>query len=116
MSIAAVAANIALSLSLMPFLGHVGLALATSLSGLFAATSLAVALARRGQLQLPAAGLVLRICLASAAMLAVLLAVSGILPGLPAAAELAILVAAGGGSYLAAAAGLGAVPRQFLRR
>ena len=115
-SIAAVAANIALSLSLMPFLGHVGLALATSLSGLFAATSLAVALARRGQLQLPAAGLILRICLASAAMLAVLLAVSGILPGLPAAAELAILVAAGGGSYLAAAAGLGAVPRQLLRR
>ena len=115
-SIAAVAANIALSLSLMPFLGHVGLALATSLSGLFAATALAVALARRGQLQLPAAGLVLRICLASAAMLAVLLAVSGILPGLPAAAELAILVAAGGGSYLAVAAGLGAVPRQLLRR
>ena len=115
-SIAAVAANIALSLSLMPFLGHVGLALATSLSGLFAATALAVALARRGQLQLPAAGLVLRICLASAAMLAVLLAVSGILPGLPAAAELAILVAAGGGSYLASAAGLGAVPRQLLRR
>ena len=115
-SIAAVAANIALSLSLMPFLGHVGLALATSLSGLFAATALAVALARRGQLQLPAAGLVLRICLASAAMLAVLLAVSGILPGLPAAAELAILVVAGGGSYLAAAAGLGAVPRQLLRR
>ena len=115
-SIAAVAANIALSLSLMPFLGHVGLALATSLSGLFAATALAVALARRGQLQLPAAGLVLRICLASAAMLAVLLAVSGMLPGLPAAAELAILVAAGGGSYLASAAGLGAVPRQLLRR
>ena len=115
-SIAAVAANIALSLSLMPFLGHVGLALATSLSGLFAATALAVALARRGQLQLPAAGLILRICLASAAMLAVLLAVSGILPGLPAAAELAILVAAGGGSYLAVAAGLGAVPRQLLRR
>ena len=115
-SIAAVAANIALSLSLMPFLGHVGLALATSLSGLFAATALAVALARRGQLQLPAAGLILRICLASAAMLAVLLAVSGKLPGLPAAAELAILVAAGGGSYLASAAGLGAVPRQLLRR
>ena len=115
-SIAAVAANIALSLSLMPFLGHVGLALATSLSGLFAATALAVALARRGQLQLPAAGLILRICLASAAMLAVLLAVSGILPGLPAAAELAILVAAGGGSYLAVAAGLGALPRQLLRR
>lgn len=115
-SIAAVAANIALSLSLMPFLGHVGLALATSLSGLFAATALVVALARRGQLQLPAAGLILRICLASAAMLAVLLAVSGILPGLPAAAELAILVAAGGGSYLAVAAGLGAVPRQLLRR
>ena len=115
-SIVAVAANIALSLSLMPFLGHVGLALATSLSGLFAATSLAVALARRGQLQLPAAGLILRICLASAAMLAVLLAVSGMLPGLPAAAELAILVAAGGGSYLASAAGLGAVPRQLLRR
>lgn len=115
-SIAAVATNIALSLSLMPFLGHVGLALATSLSGLFAATALAASLARRGQLQLPAAGLILRTCGATAVMLAVLLTLSGLLPGLPAAAELAILVVAGGGGYLAAAAGLGVVPRQLLRR
>ncbi|MEC7210906.1 MAG: murein biosynthesis integral membrane protein MurJ [Pseudomonadota bacterium] len=115
-SIAAVAMNIALSLSLMPFLGHVGLALATSLSGLFAATALAASLARRGQLQLPAAGLILRTCGATAVMLAVLLTLSGLLPGLLAAAELAILVVAGGGGYLAAAAGLGVVPRQLLRR
>jgi len=115
-SLAAVVVNIALSLSLMPFLGHVGLALATSLSGLSAATTLAIALARRGQLRLPATGLMLRIGLATAVMLGVLFAVLSMLPGLPAAVELVILVTAGGGGYLVAAAGLRAVPRTLLRR
>lgn len=114
-SVAAVAANIALSLGLMPFLGHVGLALATSLSGLLAAMSLAAALARQGRLRLPAAGLMLRTGLATMVMLALLLGVGAILPDMPVAVELAILVLAGGGGYLAVAAGLGAVPRALLR-
>ena len=115
-SIAAVGANIAMSLSLMPFLGHVGLALATSLSGILAATALAVALARRGQLQLPEAGLMLRTCLATGVMLALLFSISSAVPNLPATAELAILVTVGGGGYLAVAAALKAVPRALLRR
>ena len=114
-SVAAVAGNITLSVSLMPVLGHVGLALATSLSGLLAATVLAIALARRGQLQLPAAGLMLRTGGATAVMLAVLFGTLSLLPDLPAAAELLILVIVGGGGYLAAAFGLKAVPRGLLR-
>ena len=115
-SIATVAVNVALSLSLMPYLGHVGLALATSLSGLFAATALAAALARRGQLQLPPMGLMMRTGLATLGMLAVLFGTLWLLPALPATAELVILVIAGGGGYLALASGLKAVPLQLLRR
>ena len=114
-SVAAVAGNITLSVSLMPVLGHVGLALATSLSGLLAATVLAIALARRGQLQLPAAGLMLRTGGATAVMLAVLFGTLSLLPDLPAAVELLILVIVGGGGYSAAAFGLKAVPRGLLR-
>ena len=115
-SIAAVAANVSLSITLMPFLGHVGLALATSLSGLLAATALAAALARRGHLRLPPPVETIRIVAACLVMAAVLVATARLLPPVPPIIELGILVAGGGGAYLAAAVGLGAVPRQLFRR
>ena len=115
-SIAAVAANVSLSITLMPVLGHVGLALATSLSGLLAATALAAALARRGHLRLPPPVETIRIAAACLVMAAVLVATARLLPPVPPIIELGILVAGGGGAYLAAAVGLGAVPRQLFRR
>jgi len=115
-SVVAVAVNIALSLSLMPVLGHVGLALATSASGLVAALALAVALARGGTLGLPPAGALLRIGLATAAMAAVLLLGRRVTADLPAIVTLGLLVAGGGASYIVVAALAGAVPRHLLRR
>ncbi|MEC7650458.1 MAG: murein biosynthesis integral membrane protein MurJ [Pseudomonadota bacterium] len=115
-SIAAVAVNVALSLSLMPVLGHVGLAVATSVSGFVAAAALLLRLARDGQLELPAAVSLLRIGLATAVMLAALYLALSQLPSLPAAALLALLVGAGGSAYLAAAVALRAIPGQLLKR
>ena len=114
-SIAAVAVNVALSLSLMPVLGHVGLAAATSVSGFVAAAALLIRLARDGRLELPAAVSFLRIGLATMVMLLVLYLGLSVLPSLPAAALLALLVAAGGSAYLAAALALRAIPRQLLK-
>jgi len=115
-SVLAVTANIVLSLSLMPVLGHVGLALATSASGLLAAAVLAAALARGGGLGLPPVGALARIMLATAVMGAVLLAGRHVTAGLHHVVALALLVAGGGGAYLLAAAFSGAVPRHLLRR
>ena len=115
-SVAAVSANIALSLSLMPVLGHVGLALATSASGLVAATALAVALARGGTLGLPPAGVMIRIAGATAVMAAALFLGRDMTAGLVGPVGLVILVAGGGGTYIIAALVLGAVPRHLLRR
>jgi putative peptidoglycan lipid II flippase len=119
-SIVAVITNLALSLSLMPVLGHVGLALATSISGIVAAGALLARLARDGHMGFPAAMVIARICGATLVMLAVLLVASAWLassyPALPAVAHLAVLVGAGGGAYLFVAFALRAVPRQLLRR
>ena len=114
-SVAAVAVNVALSLSLMPVFGHVGLAAATSVSGFVAAAALLVRLARDGHLSLPATGALLRIALATTVMLTTLCLGLFLLPSLPAAVLLALLVIGGGGAYLGAAAALGAIPRQLLK-
>ena len=115
MSIAAVVVNVALSLSLMPVLGHVGLATATSVSGFVAAAALSVRLARDGQLELPAAASLLRICLATVVMLVALYLGLSLSPSLHAAVLLALLVAAGGGAYLAAAVAFRAIPAQLVK-
>jgi len=119
-SIVAVITNLALSLSLMPVLGHVGLALATSISGMVAAGALLVRLARDGHMGLPAPMVIARIGVATLVMLAVLLATrawfAASISGLPAVVLLGVLVVAGGGAYLAAAFVLRAVPQQLLRR
>ena len=115
-SVAAVTVNIALSLSLMPVLGHVGLALATSASGLVAAIALAVALARRRNLGLPPAGVLLRITLATLVMAAVLALGKGLTQDLSAVVRLVLLITGGGIAYILAAVVAGAVPRHLLRR
>lgn len=119
-SVAAVTTNIALSVSLMPVLGHVGLALATSASGLVAAVALAVALARGrvlGQVlgRVPT-GALLRMLLATMAMVAVLMVGKDLTGGLPAFVRLALLVTGGAVTYIIAAVLVGAVPRHLLRR
>ena len=114
-SIAAVAVNVALSLLLMPVLGHVGLAAATSASGFVAAAALLVRLARDGRLELPSAASLLRVGLATLVMLTTLYLGLSLLPPLPAAVLLALLVAAGGGAYLVAAIAFRAIPRQLIR-
>ncbi len=115
-SIVAVITNLSLSLSLMPVLGHVGLALATSLSGMVAAGALTVRLLRDGHMGVPAPMVIARICGATMVMLAVLLLARGWIATWPAIGLLATLVAAGGAAYLAVAFMLRAVPRQLLRR
>ena len=72
-------------------------------------------LARDGRLELPAAVSFLRIGLATIVMMSVLYLGLSVLPSLPAAASLALLVAAGGSAYLAAALALRAIPRQLLK-
>ena len=49
-------------------------------------------------------------------MAVALFGIGSLLPALPPAVELGILVIGGGGAYLVAAAALGVVPRQLLRR
>ena len=49
-------------------------------------------------------------------MAAVLFGIGRLLPALPPAIELGILVIGGAAAYLVAAAALGAVPRQLFRR
>ena len=115
-SVAAVTVNIALSLSLMPVLGHVGLALATSASGLVAAIALAVALARRRNLGLPPVGVLMRITLATIVMAAALALGKGLTEDLSALVRLVLLIMGGGIAYILAAVVAGAVPRHLLRR
>jgi putative peptidoglycan lipid II flippase len=104
----------------MPVLGHVGLALATSLSGVLAAGALMARLLRDGHMGVPAPMVIARICGATMVMLAVLLVIRSwfatSLSNLPAVGLLAALVIAGGAAYLVTAAVLRAVPGQLLRR
>ena len=105
---------------MMPIFGHVGLALATSLSGLIAAIAMAILLRRRGRLGGGSLGMIGRIFLASLVMAMLLLAMvwlaGGIRQFLPAAGSLACLVAVGGGGFLIAAWCFRAIPAGFVRR
>ena len=119
-SIMTVAINITASLAMMPIFGHVGLALATSLSGLIAAIIMVALLHRRGSLGFGWLGMVGRIFLASLVMAILLLAMpwfaGGIKQFLPAAGWLAFLVVIGGGGFLLAVWCFRAIPAGFVRR
>ena len=118
-SLITVAINVAGSLSLMPILGHVGLALATAVSGTVAAAIMLYLLARQHRLSasfLPVCG---KIMLASAVMGA---AIIGLQFGVdrfvtvPAAVGLAVIVGGGGAVYAVTAYIVGAVPAGLLRQ
>ena len=123
----AVAVNLALNLAFMVPLRHVGPALATSLAAMLNAGWLGVVLHRRGVLAVDAQlrRRLPRMLAAGVVMAAVLGGIEYALPvlglhGWARPAALAVLVVAGLGAYLAAAAGLGAFSvsetRAMLRR
>ena len=136
-SAASLGLNIVLNLAFMPYLGHVGIALGTSLAAWLNAGVLGVILYRRGHL-VPDARLkrrLPRVLLATTIMMAVLWAGLEVIagqfgplfgaPGLPSGDGLAralglfVLIAAGGGVFAAAAVIFGAAQRsdlQTLRR
>ena len=119
-SVLTVVVNITGSLLLMPVLGHIGLALATSLSGVVAALFMAGLLWRQRRLRGGWFGPLGRILLASMVMAAMLTALQHLVDpahfGVPAALWLACLVLLGGASYAAAALVTGAVPAEWLAR
>ncbi len=119
-SIMTIAINITGSLILMPIFGHVGLALATSLSGLVAGVVMVVLLRRRRRLGLGSIGMMGRIFLATMIM-AILLFVfenfgSGLRHFMPAAFWLAGQVIFGGAAFFAAAVFFKAIPVGLVRR
>ena len=119
-SVLTVVVNITGSLLLMPVLGHVGLALATSVSGVVAALFMACLLWRQRRLRGGWFGPLARIFMASLVMAAVLITLQKIVDpahlGVPAALWLACLVLLGGMSYAGAAFVTGAVPAAWLVR
>ena len=118
-SLITVAINVAGSVLLMPILGHVGLALATAVSGTVAASIMLYLLARQHRLSasfLPVCG---KIMLASAVMG---VAIMGLQLGVerfvtvPAAVSLAVIVGGGGAVYALTAYIVGGVPEGLLRQ
>jgi putative peptidoglycan lipid II flippase len=122
--VASIGLNLALNLSLIWWLAHVGLALASSLAAAFNAGALAVLLRRRGHLRLDAqlCRRVPRMALAALAMAMTLLAIQHSLYAAWAPdrvlrwAALAALVAGGIGAYFAAAELIGACKLREIRR
>ena len=113
-SICAVLVNVAGSLILMRIYGHVGLAIATSISGVMAALILGILLVRSGKLAMPF-GLIGRLCLASACMAAGLLVTKQVMPDVPNALAPLLLVGVGAVIYLAASMVLKAIPERIMR-
>jgi len=114
-SLLAVLVNVAGSLILMRIYGHVGLAIATSFSGVMAALMLGILLVRKGKLAQIPFGLIGRLCVASAFMAAGLLGTRQAMPDLPHALALVLLVVVGVVLYLAASVVLKTIPKGILR-
>jgi putative peptidoglycan lipid II flippase len=118
-SLITVAINVTGSLFLMPVLGHVGLALATAISGTAAAAVMVVLLARQNRLSaafLPGLG---KIIVATAVMgVAVISLQYGLdhVLHVPAAFDLVIIVGGGGAVYALMSYIIGAVPAGLMRR
>lgn len=114
-SVAMVAVNIGLSITLMQIYGHLGLAMATSASGIFAAATLMIISIRSGYVgTLPISGL-LRILAACAVMALAIVVIDRLLPPAAGWLVMAALVGGGGGAFLLAAWGLRAIPHKLLR-
>ncbi len=114
-SVAMVATNIILSLSLMPHFGHVGLALATSISGLLAAVALMAAALRAGYVGALPGAILVRILACCGMMAAALAGIDLVMPMVSGVLRMAVLVGGGGAAFLITAFVLRAVPRQLIR-
>jgi putative peptidoglycan lipid II flippase len=118
--IVSVAVNLALNLAFMKLLGHVGVALATSIAAWVNAGLLAWLLVRRGHMVLDrrCRRVLPRLVLATVMMAAVVLALGLLLPlGLPAMPRAALLIAVGMSGFTLAGMALGAFhPRDVLRQ
>ena len=111
--------NITGSLILMPLFGHVGLAMATSLSGLMAGAVMAVLLRRWGRLGGGCFGMMGRILLATVIMSIFLIGLTNLGSGLrhfmPAVFWLAGQIVLGGTVFLTAAFFFKAIPAGLKR-
>ena len=121
-SLLSVAVNVTGSLAMMPYLGHVGLALATALASWVGVIIMAVLLLKEGRLRLPALRAVLPIGLASAVM-GVAIALGSIptdalFATVPAGQliMLIVMVIMGLASYFAASFFLGTIPPFLFRK
>ena len=112
--------NISGSLILMPLFGHVGLAFATSLSGLVAGVVMAVLLRRHRRFGGGCIGMMGRILLATMIMAVLLVGLadfgSGLRHFIPAAIWLACQVIFGGATFIAAAFFFKAIPAGLMSR
>jgi len=114
-SLAMVATNIIASLALMGPFGHVGLAVATSLSGLLAAVILLLLLVARSKLDASMVGPVIRTGAATAAMVLLLFGCLAWLPAMGAVLRLVVLVGIGAAGYFLGARLFGAIPTRLFR-
>jgi putative peptidoglycan lipid II flippase len=117
--ILSVAVNLALNLAFMNVLGHVGVALATSIAAWVNGGLLAWLLVRRGHLVLDrrCRRVLPRLVLASALMAAVVFGVGLALPGLSAVLRAGLMILVGMAGFTLAGMALGAFhPRDVLRQ
>ena len=121
-SLLSIAINIAGSLLMMPYFGHVGLALATAIGSWVGVLIMAVLLVKEARLRLASFGALVPIVAASSVMSAVLWLIDWFCApvlaryDLGALALLGLLVSAGLLSYFGAAALFGAIPPFLFRR
>ena len=117
--IASVAVNLALNLAFMNLLGHVGVALATSIAAWVNAGLLAWLLVRRGHMVLDrrCRRVLPRLVLATAIMAAVVFGLGLMLPGLGMALRAGLMILVGMAAFTLAGMALGAFhPRDVLRQ
>jgi putative peptidoglycan lipid II flippase len=117
--ILSVAVNLALNLAFMNVLGHVGVALATSIAAWVNGGLLAWLLVRRGHLVLDrrCRRVLPRLMVASAMMAAVVFAVGVVLPGLGNVLRAGLMILVGMAGFTLAGMALGAFhPRDVLRQ
>ena len=117
-SILIVAINVTGSLTLMPIMGHVGLALATAISGTMAAVIMVFLLSKQGRISpsfLPVLGKIMAATVVMGGALVSLQYGLDAFLHFPAAFDLVIIVSGGGAVYAIVSYIIGAVPAGIMR-